>query len=447
MSDKIILLNLKKRFSEDFLLKEQKEDLSLEEKYDAFSKEIRKAFHPIIKKMADNYMKEMNDLLPDYLDFLSEGSPEDDSLFDRNYSLRKQLEKFYASDDKEQLAFDTAEQQLNPDIWKTEGKLVLLEQAKLQNYHRSEFIISGKVFNTNVVLKQQIVWKTSNRGTVFPQFPARIYLDGKFTPEDVYKTWFKEKGEGVFKDIEDIRSRIKAQTTFKIGQMFVTEKKLKQKELKEGNLPIEIHEVVAVDKDYITVKPLKVVRYIVDSVETLYRYPTHTAIYRWKPSVFDGEAVKWKIKSTPTKSTLIDRRGTDTISRTVITKDNQKSWRGIVPTHTYPAIPDADKLVWEKIKGAKGAYAVLIGGVVFDVITKKFSNENWAGEMLNRLNVKMGKRTRKYFNIPEDGYTVLSNNLEEEAFDEALETLISKKQRKDIDDLLEKLQTGDIDEK
>lgn len=441
MSDKIILSNLKDRFSENFLLKE---DLSIKEKYDAFSREIRKAFHPIIKKMADNYMKEMNDLFPDYLEFLSEGSPADNSLFGRNYPLRRKLEKFYASDDKEQLAFDTAEEQLNPDIWKTEGKLVLLEQAKLQTYHRSEFIISGRVFNTNVVLKQQVVWKTSNRGTDFPQFPARIYLDGKFTPEDVYKKWFKEKGEGVFKDIEDIRSRIKAQTTFKIGQMFVTEKKLKQKELKEGNLPIELHEVVAVDKDHITVKPLKVVRFIIADTKSNRRYPTHTAIYRWKPAVFDGEAVKWKIKSTPTKSTLIDRRGADTISRTVITRDNQKSWRGIVPTHTYPDKPDADKLVWKKTK--KG-YEIDVGGFTFDVVTKKFSNENWAKQELHRLNVKMGKRTRKYFNIPEDGYTVLSNNLEEEALDEALETLISKKQRKDIDALLENLQTGDIDEK
>ena len=41
-----------------------------------------------------------------------------------------------------------------------------------------------------IVLDQQRVLKFSSKGKMFHQFPARIYVDGKFYPEAVYKEMF-----------------------------------------------------------------------------------------------------------------------------------------------------------------------------------------------------------------------------------------------------------------
>ena len=42
----------------------------------------------------------------------------------------------------------------------------------------------------DIQILQQIVWKTSTRGTWFAQFPARIYVGTKFTPEAAFKARF-----------------------------------------------------------------------------------------------------------------------------------------------------------------------------------------------------------------------------------------------------------------
>jgi hypothetical protein len=39
----------------------------------------------------------------------------------------------------------------------------------------------------SIRIDQQIVWKVSSRGSWFAQFPARIYVGGKFTPEAKFK--------------------------------------------------------------------------------------------------------------------------------------------------------------------------------------------------------------------------------------------------------------------
>jgi hypothetical protein len=48
---------------------------------------------------------------------------------------------------------------------------------------RGNLTLSGTVNGFNVVIEQQVVYKVSNKGTPFHQFPARIYVDGKFMTE------------------------------------------------------------------------------------------------------------------------------------------------------------------------------------------------------------------------------------------------------------------------
>ncbi len=49
------------------------------------------------------------------------------------------------------------------------------------------FTITGEVNGHKVAVEQQVVFKISSKGTPFNQFPARIYVDGKFTPEKEYE--------------------------------------------------------------------------------------------------------------------------------------------------------------------------------------------------------------------------------------------------------------------
>ena len=49
------------------------------------------------------------------------------------------------------------------------------------------FIITGKMGDALVSIEQQKIWKVSSKGLFFHQWPARIYVDGKFTPEATFK--------------------------------------------------------------------------------------------------------------------------------------------------------------------------------------------------------------------------------------------------------------------
>ena len=50
-----------------------------------------------------------------------------------------------------------------------------------------QFTITGKMGERNVTVHQDRVFKISSKGTPFHQWPARIYVDGKFTPEAAFK--------------------------------------------------------------------------------------------------------------------------------------------------------------------------------------------------------------------------------------------------------------------
>lgn len=75
---------------------------------------------------------------------------------------------------------------------KIEAKLGEIEGASFE-YQRDgiRFVITGFRAGRRVMVEQTVVVKAGPRsGRLFAQFPARIYLDGKFTPEAAYKRAF-----------------------------------------------------------------------------------------------------------------------------------------------------------------------------------------------------------------------------------------------------------------
>lgn len=70
---------------------------------------------------------------------------------------------------------------------KISGKLGELDEAQVSYLSGGSFRITGKRGGKAILIEQQTILKVSSRGKLFNQFPARIYVDGKFTPEAAYK--------------------------------------------------------------------------------------------------------------------------------------------------------------------------------------------------------------------------------------------------------------------
>ena len=70
-------------------------------------------------------------------------------------------------------------------IAKLTKKLGALDTAsvKSMNLDLMTFVIEGTANGKKVFVEQQCILKVSSRGKMFNQFPARIYVDGDFTPE------------------------------------------------------------------------------------------------------------------------------------------------------------------------------------------------------------------------------------------------------------------------
>jgi hypothetical protein len=64
---------------------------------------------------------------------------------------------------------------------KIEGKLGELADATVQRLDGARFNIVGTKNGRNVCIEQEMIVNVSSKGTLFNQFPARIYVDGKFT--------------------------------------------------------------------------------------------------------------------------------------------------------------------------------------------------------------------------------------------------------------------------
>jgi hypothetical protein len=73
---------------------------------------------------------------------------------------------------------------------KIEAKLGDLENVQIRRFHGCNFLIGGLRAGRQVSIDQNIIVKSSTKGLLFNQFPARIYVDGKFTPEKKYHALF-----------------------------------------------------------------------------------------------------------------------------------------------------------------------------------------------------------------------------------------------------------------
>lgn len=83
-------------------------------------------------------------------------------------------------------AEESADAQIAAFAAKLEKKLGTLGDFTATFTRGADFIITGTRNGHRVVVEQQTVFKVSTHGTPFNQFPARIYVDGKFTPAADY---------------------------------------------------------------------------------------------------------------------------------------------------------------------------------------------------------------------------------------------------------------------
>ena len=75
-------------------------------------------------------------------------------------------------------------------IDKINAKVGELEDAKVVHLNGARFMISGNRAGRPVRIEQDMIVNVSSKGTVFNQFPARIYVGGKFTSAAAYAKLF-----------------------------------------------------------------------------------------------------------------------------------------------------------------------------------------------------------------------------------------------------------------
>lgn len=85
-------------------------------------------------------------------------------------------------------AEESADAQIAAFAAKLEKKLGTLWDFQATFTRGADFTVTGTRNGHRIVVEQQTIFKVSNQGTPFNQFPARIYVDGKFTPAAQYGT-------------------------------------------------------------------------------------------------------------------------------------------------------------------------------------------------------------------------------------------------------------------
>lgn len=72
-------------------------------------------------------------------------------------------------------------------VAKLTKKLESLSDVEVLRANGDNFVITGKLGSRNVSVHQDRIMNTSPKGMLFHQWPARIYVDGKFTSEAAFK--------------------------------------------------------------------------------------------------------------------------------------------------------------------------------------------------------------------------------------------------------------------
>lgn len=70
---------------------------------------------------------------------------------------------------------------------KINAKLGELEAANVIQHGGDAFMISGERLGRKIAIEQRMIVNVSAKGVLFNQFPARIYVNGKFMSEAAYK--------------------------------------------------------------------------------------------------------------------------------------------------------------------------------------------------------------------------------------------------------------------
>ena len=83
-------------------------------------------------------------------------------------------------------ADDWAHMQVDGMIAKTVGKIGDLDDVTYSFYGRGNFGINGTINGKKIRVVQHSVFKQNNKGTIFVQFPMRLYVEGQFTPAKNY---------------------------------------------------------------------------------------------------------------------------------------------------------------------------------------------------------------------------------------------------------------------
>lgn len=78
-------------------------------------------------------------------------------------------------------------------IGKISAKMGDLQDPDVKHVSGLTYVITGTRAGLKVRIDQAVTLSVSKHGLWFNQFPARIYVDGKFTPEKTFKAMVKEK--------------------------------------------------------------------------------------------------------------------------------------------------------------------------------------------------------------------------------------------------------------
>jgi hypothetical protein len=94
----------------------------------------------------------------------------------------------------EKVSQQNAEAEVASFVAKLERKFEDLDTAELNYARGPNFELLGSVGDVNVRIEQQMILKISKNGVLFNQFPARIYVNGKFLSEKNFKETYKKGG-------------------------------------------------------------------------------------------------------------------------------------------------------------------------------------------------------------------------------------------------------------
>lgn len=180
---------------------------------------INESFAPLIDNLIDQYTEQTRRLAARYLEeagtehfqypyYVRGGYTQKDldqlARWDQiNRSLTSHKREVYSTDaptyylDEEKLAKnadDWAHMQVDGMIAKTVSKIGDLDECHLTFHGGGDFQIKGKSWcGARVHVEQQTVIKRSKKGTIFAQFPMRIWVNGKFNSAKAYaEKWAKQ---------------------------------------------------------------------------------------------------------------------------------------------------------------------------------------------------------------------------------------------------------------